>query len=136
MKFIVLAATLLLILVAPVSAQKHLMLAPRVIESTENAELVLGTVEKDAANPLFRADRPWEHSLNNLYPNVLYDEEDHLYKLWYKCVLADEDAIAKMDNPSTVHNVGWYLLYATSKDGRNWWKGKQKYKKPKECVLC
>ncbi len=96
------------------------MLDARVIESTENAELVLGAVEKDAANPLFRVDRPWENSLNNLYPNVLYDGEDHLYKLWYKCVLADEDAIAKMGDPSTVHDVGWYLLYATSKDGRNW----------------
>jgi len=122
MKFFVLAATLSSLLVASVSAQKHLMLDTRVIESTENAELVLGTVEKDAANPLFRADRPWENSLNNLYPNVLYDGEEQLYKLWYKCVLADVDAIAKMDDPSTVHDVGWYLLYATSKDGRNWTK--------------
>ncbi|MEI7822426.1 MAG: hypothetical protein WCK55_16050, partial [Verrucomicrobiota bacterium] len=26
----------------------------------------------------------------------------------------------KMDGPSTVHDVGWYLLYATSKDGVAW----------------
>lgn len=123
MKSFVLAAILSPLLVASASGQKHLMLDTRVIESTENAELVLGAVEKDAANPLFRADRPWENSLNNLYPNVLYDGEEQLYKLWYNCVLADEDAIAKMDEPSTAYDVGWYFLYATSRDGRKWISG-------------
>lgn len=106
-------------LVAP-DARKHLVLDTRVIRSTENARLVLGTVTKEPRNPLFRADQPWENSLNNLYPNVLWDEQERVFKLWYKCVLADKDLIAKMDAPSTVHDVGWYLLYATSKDGLAW----------------
>jgi len=106
-------------LVAP-DDHKILMIDPRIVAWVDNARLVPGTVQKEAANPLFQADRPWENALNNLYPNLLWDEEDKLFKLWYKCVLADPDAIAKMDRPSTVHDVGWYLLYATSRDGIQW----------------
>ena len=101
-------------------ARKHLVLDSRVIRETQNARLELGTVTKESGNPLFRADQPWENSLNNLYPNVLWDADERVFKLWYKCVLADADAIARMDRPSTVHNVGWYLLYATSTDGLSW----------------
>lgn len=108
-------------LMAPDSL-KQLVLDSRVIATAENARLALGTPEKDARNPLMPADRPWENSTNNLYPNVLWDEEERTFKLWYKDVLADKDAIARMDGPSTVHDVGWYLLYATSRDGLAWTK--------------
>ena len=101
-------------------AQKHLLLDSRVVETAENARLVLGTPQKHPDNPLFQADKPWENSMNNLYPNVIWDEDEQLFKLWYKCVLADKEVIAQMDQPSTVHDVGWYLLYATSKDGVHW----------------
>lgn len=106
------------------SPRKHLVFDPRVIHTAQNAKLVLGSPEKAAENPLFVADKPWENSLNNLYPNVLWDESEKVFKLWYKCVLADKEVIAKMDGPSTVHDVGWYLLYATSKDGLKWDKPK------------
>ena len=99
---------------------KQLALDARVFAVSENARLVLGSPVKDPGNPLMPADRPWENSLNNLYPNVLWDEAAQLFKLWYKDVLADKDAIARMDRPSTVHDVGWYLLYATSQDGLRW----------------
>lgn len=107
----------------PVSLQdadKQLVIDRRVIERAEGVELVQGRIEKHPANPLFQADRPWENSLNNLYPNVVFDAEAGLFKLWYKCVLADADAIAKLDPPRTVHDVGWLLLYATSRDGLAW----------------
>lgn len=99
---------------------KQLVLDARVIQSATAAKLTLGRVQQTPQNPLFRADQPWENALNNLYPNVLYDEQEHRFKLWYKCVLADKPVIAKMDQPSTVHDVGWYLLYATSADGVHW----------------
>ena len=101
---------------------KLLVLDSRVIEHSENARLVLGVPEKDLRNPLLPADQPWENATNNYYPNVLWDADEHLWKLWYKDVLADKDAIAQMESPSTVHDVGWYLLYATSKDGITWQK--------------
>jgi hypothetical protein len=103
-------------------AAKHLVLDSRAVQSTEGLRLVLGKVEKDPHNPLFQADKPWENALNNLYPNLIYDEEEKLFKLWYKCVLADKDVIAKMMPPETVHDVGWFLCYATSKDGIAWQK--------------
>lgn len=99
---------------------KQLVLDPRVIASVENARLVPGTIEKEPRGVLLPADKPWENATNNLYPNVLWDEDERVFKLWYKCVLADPDVIAKMDAPSTVHDVGWYLLYATSRDGLTW----------------
>lgn len=99
---------------------KHLVVDTRVVESTEGARLAPGPVEKFATNPLFRADKPWENSLNNLYPNVVYDPTDALFKMWYKCVLVDKDAIAKMGPAKTLHDVGWYLCYATSKNGVAW----------------
>ncbi len=104
----------------PPDAHKLLLLDPRVVKSAENAKLVPGTITKESRNPLIQADKPWENSMNNLYPNLLWDEEETVFKLWYKCVLADPEAIAKMDGPSTIHEVGWYLLYATSKDGLTW----------------
>jgi hypothetical protein len=114
-----LTATLLL-LTTPLFADKLLLLDSRVVESAENARLMPGTVTKHAGNPLFQADRPWENSLNNLYPNVIWDAGENIFKMWYKCVLADREAYQQMDGISTVHGVGWYLLYATSRDGLVW----------------
>lgn len=102
--------------------RKHLVLDKRLIAQAEGVRLVPGRVDKDPHNPLFQADKPWENALNNLYPNVIYDAEEKVFKLWYKCVLSDKDAIAKLMPPATVHDVGWLLLYATSKDGVTWQK--------------
>ena len=101
---------------------KQVLLDPRVVAEATGSLLVMGTVQKAPSNPLFQADKPWENSLNNLYPNVVFDPERKLFRLWYKCVLADKDAIAKMMPPATVHDVGWFLLYAESADGMHWTK--------------
>lgn len=101
-------------------AHHHLLLDPRVTDRVAGAELVLGRVVKHPRNPLFRADQPWENSLNNLYPNIVDESDARLLKLWYKCVLADRAAIDRLVPPHTVHGVGWLLLYATSRDGVGW----------------
>lgn len=108
-------------LVAP-DPGKLLMLDTRVVERSENARLLDCLPEKEPRNPLMRSDQPWENATNNYYPNVLWDPADQTWKLWYKDVLADKEVIAQMDGPSTVHDVGWYLLHATSKDGLAWTK--------------
>lgn len=100
--------------------RKHLVLDTRVLAATNNVRLVLGTVEKDARNPLFQADQPWENALNNLYPNVAWDPRDREFKLWYKDMLCDEAVIARMMPPRILVHVGWYLLHATSRDGLAW----------------
>ena len=68
---------------------KSLLLDARVVESTAGVRLQLGQVKKDPANPLMGADRPWEVRLDNLYPNVLFDEGDKLFKCWYALFLID-----------------------------------------------
>ena len=102
------------------SPQKHLLLDGRVVAAVDGLQLMPGPVAKDPHNPVITADKPWENALNNLYPNVTFDADVGLFKLWYKCVLAEKPVIAKMMPPTTIHDVGWYLLYATSKDGLAW----------------
>lgn len=97
-----------------------LLLDRRVIESVSGMEFVVGEPLRDPQNPLLPSDQPWENATNNYYPNVAWDQREGRWRLWYKDVLADADAIARMDGPSTVHNVGWYLLHAISRDGLKW----------------
>jgi hypothetical protein len=106
----------------PADPTKQLVLDQRVVARTQGLRLVMGQVQKEHRNPLFRADRPWENALNNLYPNLLWDQDEQIFKLWYKCVLAEPEAISKLTPPATVHDVGWFLLYATSADGLTWQK--------------
>ena len=63
--------------------RRHLLLDTRIVEAVQNADLVLGSVAKHAENPLFEEDNPWERRFDNLYANIIYDEEEQLYKCWY-----------------------------------------------------
>ena len=62
---------------------KYLVLDSRIIDNVQNAKLTLGETKKHPANPLFGEDKLWEPRFDNLYANVIYDEEDKLYKCWY-----------------------------------------------------
>ena len=83
--------------------QKYLLLDSRIVDTVSGAQLKVGTVAKHPANPLFGRDKPWEINLDNLYPNVAYDDQAKLYKCWHH-----------NDYP---HNV---LCFAQSKDGLKW----------------
>ena len=61
---------------------RYLLLDSRIIEDTENAVLTIGTIRKDKRNPLFVEDKPWEPRYDNVYCNVIYDEQDKLDKDW------------------------------------------------------
>ena len=63
--------------------KKHLLLDSRVVSEADNVRLRVGTIRKHPANPLFGEEYPWEKRTDNLYPNVLYDTQDQLYKCWY-----------------------------------------------------
>jgi hypothetical protein len=62
---------------------RYLVLDSRIIEKVAGGKLTLGAVKKDPHNPLFRGDKPWEPNISNGYPNVLFDEDEQLYKCWY-----------------------------------------------------
>jgi len=113
------------------STKVNLLLDSRIIKKTENARLTLGKVTKHPENPLFGEDKPWEPRFDNLYPNVIYDEEDKLYKCWYNPMIIEEmtTSIPKDERNPYAHpdyagikpnrrEMG--VCYAVSKDGIHW----------------
>lgn len=110
---------------------KYLLLNKRIVERTENAHLALGAVRKEAGNPLFVEDKPWEPRFDNLYANVMYDEQERLYKCWYSPFIVDQ-AVTRV--PVEKRKTLSYLdalhgndremgvCYAVSKDGLSWTK--------------
>ena len=109
----------------PDVARRHLLLDSRVIEDVQNAELVLGAVEKHEANPLFEEDQPWEMRFDNLYANVIYDDAEQIYKCWYSPFIVARPAKGmtleqRRATEYTEHFREMGICYATSTDGLNW----------------
>ena len=105
----------------------HLLLDDRIVERVENAVLRVGAVAKHDANPLFGQEHPWEVMYNNLYPNVLYDHEEGLYKIWHTMFVVDS---AYAETTPAQRTPGSYMKrvrvrrdglgYAVSRDGIVW----------------
>lgn len=70
----------------------YLLRDTRIAEDARNAELVLETIEQHPANPLFGEDRPWEKRFDNVYANVLYDDEEEICKCWYSPFVVDHSS--------------------------------------------
>ncbi len=111
---------------------RYLLLDSRIVGNTENAILTVGTVQKDARNPLFAEDKPWEPRFDNLYANVLYDEDEKLYKCWYSPFIIDESTTNtpkedrvnggkfKYQGRHTGRRREMGICYAVSRDGIRW----------------
>lgn len=105
----------------PLAAEAVLLLDATQIERTDNIRIAVGQVEKSPANPLFGEDRPWEPRFDNLYPNVIWDAQEQLFRCWYNLFVVEvEDWIG-----STPERMRWLfrqsgLAYATSRDGIHW----------------
>jgi len=104
---------------------RFLLLDQRIIQTTKNAKLEVGKVEKHASNPLFFEDRDWEMRFDNLYGNVIFDEEQQIYKCWYSPFVVDSTAQGmtldqrnRKYQPPRNREMG--ICYATSKDGIHW----------------
>jgi hypothetical protein len=112
----------------PVEARKkYLLLDSRIIGSTINAKIEVGTVEKHKSNPLFIEDKQWEMRFDNLYGNVIYDTEEKVYKIWYSPLIVDHSAKGMtLEERATEYPEGrgikreMAICYATSKDGLKW----------------
>ena len=110
------------------TCRRHLLLDSRIVASTRNAELALGSAEKHVANPLFGEDRPWEKRYDNLYANVLFDEDEQLYKVWYSPFIVDHSAkdLPREQWATTKYQAPYAremgICYATSTDGLSWTK--------------
>lgn len=108
---------------------RRLFLDQRVIEKSENVHVTIGTVKKHPANPLFSEDKPWEMRFDNLYANVIYDEQEKIYKCWYSPFIVDNSSrdIAVEDRKNTHYYKAPYnremgICYAVSADGLKWTK--------------
>ena len=123
---------LLVLVETPVSSAElqartnYLLLDERVIDRTENVQLRVGKITKHPANPLFKEDKPWEVRFDNVYANVLYDEELKLYRCWYSPFIFDEltmgtPAQKRADvkyRATPTREMG--VCYAVSQDGIRW----------------
>jgi hypothetical protein len=111
---------------APETRTRYLLLDSRIIESAENAKLTLGAVHKDDHNPLFGEDRFWEKRFDNLYANVIFDQEEQLYKCWYSPFIVDRSAkgMSLQQRGDTGYRPPrgreMAICYAASKDGIKW----------------
>lgn len=109
-----------------IQRDKFLLLDDRIIEEVINAELQVGRVDKYPSNPLFTEEKPWEVRFDNLYGNIIYDNEDKIYKCWYSPFIVDFSAkgmtsIAERKSkytPPANREMG--ICYATSLDGIKW----------------
>jgi len=109
---------------------RFLLLDSRIIESTENAELTVGVVQKDKNNPLFGEDKPWEPRFDNPYCSIIYDEEEKLYKCWYSIFIRSGPRGGSPGEGLAPEKRAWVnwregnrkcgVCYATSKDGIHW----------------
>src|SRR5210317_1093189 len=104
---------------------RFLLLDSRIVEKTQNAKLEIGTVKKHPANPLFSEDKPWEKRFDNLYGNVIFDEEENLYKCWYSPFTIDHSSQGmtpeqrgKKYKPPKGREMS--ICYAISQDGIHW----------------
>ena len=107
---------------------RRLLLDSRIVDRVDNAKLTVGTVEKDKNNPLMTADKPWEPRWDNMYPNVIYDEKEKIYKCWYTPFIIDRRTTAtppEQRNPKShvymrkrPSRRDEAVLYATSKERR------------------
>jgi len=114
-----------------IAEERYLLLDSRVVESTDNAKLTLGTVKKHGSNPLLEEDRPWEPRFDNVYPNVTHDEQEGLYKCWYNGFIVDERTTSTPEDKRNPRDRPDYMgirpnrreegvCYAVSNDGVDW----------------
>ncbi len=107
---------------------KYLLLDRRIVETKCGVKLELGNVQKDEANPLFGEDKPWEVRFDNLYPNVIYDRDEKLYKCWYSpFIVSSPEENTPVEKRKTIKftEAGLYpremaVCYAISENGIEW----------------
>lgn len=106
----------------PPPSRRVLLLDSTQIERSDNIRIAVGQPKKFPGNPLFGEDRPWEPRFDNMYPNVIWDESDQLYKCWYNPFLVEvEDWLGSTDTLKRwLYPRQSGLCYAVSKDGRQW----------------
>ncbi len=88
----------------PVEDKAQLFVDQVLVRETQGISFTLHPAREHPENPLVKADQPWEGWRLEIYGNVIHDEEENLFKMWY---LGEET--------ETFPNYAVY--YAVSQDG-------------------
>ncbi len=91
----------------PVEDKAQLFVDQVLVREAQGISFTLHPAREHPENPLVKADQPWEGWRLEIYGNVIYDEEESLFKMWY---LGEET--------ETFPNYAVY--YAVSQDGVHW----------------
>ncbi len=92
-----------------IGSKTQLFVDQLLVRSSERISFQLHSGQKHPANPLLKADQPWEGWRLGLYGNVLYDEALKKFRMWYT-----SDVSADFPN--------FAVCYAESDDGIHWQK--------------
>ena len=98
-------------MVREIGRRKQLFVDDDIIQEMTGLRRVVNQFEKYEGNPVLQAEEPWEGLRIGEF-DLLYDEEERLFKCWYPgcCAFYDRD-VAAGDNS---------LGYAVSDDGVHW----------------
>jgi hypothetical protein len=82
------------------------------VHDAQGVSFTLHPAQRHSANPILKADQPWEGWRVEIYGNVLFDEDEKIFKMWYLCEPMNRDYF---DHANVT-------CYATSTDGIHWQK--------------
>ncbi len=101
-----------------VASHKQLFLYKDLVEDSQDVVRRLHRPRRYEGNPVLTVDRPWESGGNvELWGgSVLYDEDDSMFKMWYRTA-PDLEVI---EDGHDVPEGGYRACYAVSEDGLHW----------------
>ena len=86
------------------------------VREARGIAFTLHPAQKHPDNPLVVVDRPWEGWILEMVETVLHDEDDGIFKMWYRYWSHWAPGYIGADGAGQVP----LNLYATSEDGVNW----------------
>ena len=104
-----------------IGARRQLFVDDHIVDRVDNVRRQLHRPVRYDGNPLVEADQPWEQGGNGvslLGGTVLYDEEDRLFKMWYR-----NSRVARASSSEGFvepERRGYTSCYAVSEDGLTW----------------
>ena len=85
------------------------------VASKEGISIVSTQATKLVTEPVLKKDQAWEKKPPS-YTNVLYDEEEKTYKMWYNCLTE----FHPYEPAGGIPGEEYSMLYAISEDGIHW----------------
>ena len=105
-----------------IGSTRQLFLDDRIIDTMDGVVRQFHRPTRWEGNPVIQADQPWERGGGGVYlfgGTVMYDEEDGLFKMWYRTSLPmAASASQALREPEGVYKA----CYAVSDDGIHWHK--------------